>query len=158
MECKQIEQLITKNEQWNDVFTHIQGCPECAGKYLVAAPHLLMKSCAVVELPEEYWVRQRAAIVAEIQKSAGRKIFTWLKYAAAIVVPVAIVLFAYNRNNQNPTIAEPQPPRPQIITMPQTAHQYPLIDEIKNPGARYYKIQLDNKTQLVMIVDSKMDI
>jgi hypothetical protein len=158
MECKQIEQLIEKNEQWNEVFTHIQGCPECAAKYLVREPHLLMKSCAVPELPEEFWIQQRATIIAEVQKDTGRRRFAWLKYAAAILVPAAIVLISYNRNNQNPTIAEPRPPEPQVITMPQPVHQYPLIDEIKNPGARYYKIQLDNKTQLVMIVDSKMDI
>ena len=161
MECIDIEKSIKNNEQWDEVFAHIQACAACKKKYLTEEPHALLKAYASVEAGNDFWNQQRNSIMAGVHNETRRHAHRWIKYAAAIIVPAALVIFVFEKTKINPVsppIVLKQPDKPLAVETKKQDVQYPLIDELKNPDARYYKIQLDNKTQLVMIVDAKMDI
>ena len=161
MECTAIKKLIEKNSEGDELFTHINTCPVCRTKYLSDEPHAILKAIAVPENEEEFWEQQRRNIVTGIKKELHKKVIKWLTYAAAVLVPLVVAVFISSKITITPV---PHVPGHEAVKIPAVVEirkeevTYPVIDEIKNPGARYYQIPLDTKTQLVMIVDAKMDI
>ena len=107
-----------------------------------------------IEREESFWVKQRAAIVGQLKRKERMWIPILLRYAAIILIIVAVVLMV-----EIPRQHVPDKGIGAVISVIKEEKEIkPIIEEVKNPDARLYKIELDDKTHLIMLVDSNINL
>lgn len=153
VDCLHLEALI-KNKKSEEVFLHLQECQSCREKYLLQEAYKLLPLLDEIEREESYWIKQRAAIIGQLKKKEKMWMPLLLRYAAIILIIVAIVLMIDVRR-------QPLPDKrigTGVSTIKEEKEIRPIIEEVKNPDARLYKIELDEKTHLIMLVDSNINL
>ncbi|OGF66867.1 MAG: hypothetical protein A2Y62_01295 [Candidatus Fischerbacteria bacterium RBG_13_37_8] len=162
MKCEPIDTIL-KTGKKDEILLHVEHCLLCRQDYLSEDTYRLLACIPDKDEGELFWLQQRTMIMAKLQAKRKRLVSAWFKYAAAILLPLMIVVYVYEMRMRPIERMQPIAPyvqQPQIIQSPiqlkETA--YPAIDDLKNPEARYYKIELDSKTQVIMIVDSNLDL
>ncbi len=147
--CEEMEILIME-KRWEEVFVHIEGCKKCKEKYLYEEPYKILRAYEEIEQEEAFWKRQRESILEAIQRERYRD-YRWLRYAAFIILPVIALIIIIS---VNPLREKKMVP----VELPKMEEELPAIMEIKNPRAHYYKIEIDNKIHLIMIVDPEIKL
>jgi len=148
--CKEIEKLILERRDWEKVFAHIEECKKCQGRYLYEEPYKILRAYEEIQQDEAFWKRQREGILQAIQRKEYKH-YRWLKYAAFIILPVIALIIAISVNPLREKKIVP-------VKLQKMEEELPAVMEIKNPKAHYYKIEIDNKIHLIMIVDPEIKL
>ncbi len=153
MECKEIDRIIKQKDK-EKIFSHIVQCKDCYERYVKGDCCQLLSLLNEVDRDELYWARQRNSILSQVRGVEYVRRIGWLKYAAAILVIFAIILMIEVPRDR----MEISPEKAITRQMKEEVEVRPIIEEINNPDARLYKIELDEKTHLIMIVDSNINL
>ncbi len=152
MECN----LIPAPVQWDDATPemlqkyrlHIGFCRSCRELVLREAPDQLLFSLDDDALPDDFWIGFWDSTRKKMVTGAtGAPLpFQVARWTAAIALAVLITFFGSNISDA---------PFPVKI---QDFPQYPVIEDLQSPEARYYILQSDQKEKIVMLFDPGMDL
>jgi hypothetical protein len=152
MDCNQ----IPAPELWDEASAdhlhayrfHVQICTACRQRLLKVAPEKLLFTLNQDHMPDEFWIGfwdsvSRKKTVQKTSFSKAALTAAALRWIAVLVI--ALIIALYGRS-----IHEPQQARNRVT-------DYPVIENIRNPQARYYIFQTSGQ-QVVMVFDPEADL
>jgi len=150
--CNEMDNLIQQRNK-EEVMTHLECCEFCKQKYMFDSSYELLPLFSEIDKDEIYWAKHRNAIISKIKKGENAVLVRWLKYAAVILLVVIITLMV-----EGPKERREYKGGEVAIKEHVEEEAKPIVEEVQNPGARLYKIELDKDTHLIMVVDSNIDL
>jgi hypothetical protein len=136
-------------ENLRDYRSHIQLCSECRAHVLKNAPEQVLFDLQDESMPDEFWlgfwdsVSRKRRMQAQRLPVSGR-IVAAVRWAAVLILGLAIVFYGRSL---------PDGERPASAL----TSDYPVIENLQNPQARYYIFQTSNQ-KVVMVIDPDLEL
>jgi hypothetical protein len=153
MECDQIPAPLLWDEAGPEALQkyclHAQFCEACRARVLREAPDQLLFDVQRPTLPDDFWFgfwqSIEKKISTPISKSARPGITKWIRWTAVFLFGLLIVLYGRDL------------PEERQVSI-KKIEAYPLIEDLENPGARYYIFQTRDAEKIVMVFDPSVDL
>jgi hypothetical protein len=135
---------------------HLKSCGHCKSRVISEAPEQLLFDLEDPHLPEDFWLGFWDSLEKKLSPAEEQNpplIFPVVRWAAVFVF--VLLLSFYSR-----TLREPESDGIKTVISKQPAEpsQYPLIEEVQNPNARYYIFQPEGNENIVMMFDPDMEL
>lgn len=143
---------------------HLQFCSACRARVLNEAPEKLLFDLQEDNLPEDFWLGfwnsvdrkqkqpQSHRDAEENLSSASLRLRGGIQNPYSIIRWAAVLVFGSMILLYGRTFPEPEPVR-QF-----RSGDYPVIESIGNPDARYYILQTSKEQKVVMVFDPGMEL
>jgi len=177
--CKEIAVLMDSylryelsEEETREIERHLARCPRCYKAVCLNEPSKLFSLLTLQEkeeyLWEGFWSRIKAAI--EWERAPVYR-FRWsYRVIASVAAGLLIALLATftwlhfqqaEKGEEPSLIAEPWKGRGEVVS-PEKAEElenrYPTLEKVESPNLRVYNLLLEDKTNLILIFGSEIDL
>ncbi|MDH5714978.1 MAG: zf-HC2 domain-containing protein [Candidatus Aminicenantes bacterium] len=178
-DCQEIAVLMDSylryelsEEETKQIERHLARCPRCYKMVCSHEPSKLFSLLAFQEKEEGFWERLWSRIKAAIEgEKAPVYRFRWnYRVVASVAAGLLIALVATftwlhfyqpEKGEEPSLIAEPWKVSGEVVS-PEEAEElnnrYPTVEKVESPDVRVYNLLLEDKTNLILIFGSEIDL
>lgn len=158
MECNQIPpvELWGEDQAKREVYRrHLRSCLACKRRVFAGAPDELLFDFKEEPLAEEFWTGfwdslEKKLPDRQTDRPSRRNPYRFARWAAVFAAALLIALFSRNLPRDAP--------QQKVTRQSLKREELPLIEDVKNPNAKYYIIQSGEKENIIMVYDPDMEL
>lgn len=160
MECKNIPPAPfwadASKQALSEYRAHLADCSACRNRVFFEAPDALLHELQNRELPKDFWMGFWPSLRARRSQHAWKPVLrrSLLRWTAVLILGtfLGLQVGSTSRLYESADTFLQSPPAVSISS------NYPLLEELQNPGARYLILQHAKNETIIMVFDPNLEL